>query len=45
MEFCYACGGIYNNCECSKRELRVFNRPSGDDDYYDEEDDEENMKI
>ena len=23
MEFCYACGGVYNDCECSKREMRI----------------------
>jgi hypothetical protein len=38
MEFCYACGGVYNNCECSKRELRGFGLPSGDED-------EEEIKV
>ena len=30
-EFCYACGGIYNDCECEKREIRIQMRGEGDD--------------
>jgi hypothetical protein len=31
MEFCYACGGVYNDCECSNREIRIQIRANGDD--------------
>ena len=37
MEFCYACGGVYDDCECSKRELRGFRQPRGDGDEDGEE--------
>jgi hypothetical protein len=45
MEFCYACGGVYNDCECSKKEIRGFRQPRGDDDYYDEEEEMEDINI
>ncbi len=41
MEFCYACGGIYKECECYKRDIRMSGGARDDDEGIEIELDEE----
>ena len=43
MEFCYACGGVYNDCECTKREMRLDRLI--EEEYFVDEDEKEEIKV